>query len=231
MGKKICVLKKNKLYVYEVKTSLKFYKIKEKILKEYRQHINGIYNFDLNKLSYYTNNEEVLMNDYYAFIEEKKILRVGNYIRMYYKGFKYPSILNEALLLRDGHIGNLEKLNSYRAPYRIKNMKPSQKREKLLKDYPFDQYVDEIIACFSLKKIECFEYGNMEDLIKKIEKVTKYNNELDPGDEEMYNLAKKAELSMFIPDDYGRVDSGIYRFKKMLDEHEKIYEMLKEATV
>ncbi len=231
MGKKLCVLKKNKLYVYEVKTNLKFYKIKEKILKNGGQHINGIYNFNINELDYYTNNEEVKIDGYYAFIEEKELLHVGNYVKMFYKGIKYPDILNEALLLRDGDISNIEKLNEYRLPLYIKNMKESRKKKRLLEDYPYDQYIDEIMNSFSLKQIDCIPYSNMEDLVKKIEKVTKYNNSLDPGDKDLFNTAKKAELSMFIPDDYGDEMSGISRLKKMLSEHERIYSIFKERTI
>lgn len=229
MGKRICVLKKNKLFIYEVKTNLRFYKIKDKILKNYNDRVNGIYNFNINELLYYTNNEEVLINGNYCLIEDKEILQVGNCAKMFYRGIKYPDILNLALLLRDGDVSNIEKLNEYKAPLYIKNMKDSRKKRNLLLDYPFDEYVDDIISCFTLKKIDSVIYTNMEDLIKKVEKFTKYNNEIECGDKEMFYICKKAEFSMFIPDDYGNKDSGISMFKAMLLEHEKIYSILKEA--
>ena len=136
MGKKICVLKKNKLYVYEIKTNLNFYKIKDELLKNNCKHINGIYNFNLDEIDYYENNEEVKMNGHYVFIQEKNILKIGNVVKMFYKGFQYPEILDYALLLRDGETSNINKLNEFKAPVYIKQMKDSRKKRNLLKDYP-----------------------------------------------------------------------------------------------
>jgi len=229
MGKRICVLNKNKLNIFEVKTNLKFYKIKDKILKEFNTRINGIHNFLLDELEYFSINEEVKINGQYCFIEDKEILQVGNSVKMFYRGIKYPEILNLALLLRDGEISSIDKLNEYKAPLYIKDMKDSRKKRSLLNEYPFDSFVDDIISCFSLKKVDSVNYTNMEDLIKKIEGYTKYDNNIIPGDKEMFNICKKAEISMFIPDDYGDVNSGIYKFKQLLLEHAKIYSVLKES--
>lgn len=229
MGKRICVLKKNKLYVYEVKTSLKFYKIKDEILKNFNSRVNGIHNFNIEEFDHYNSLEEVKIDNSYCFIEDKEMLQVGNCVKMFYRGIKYPEILNLALSLRDGDVSNIDKLNEFKAPLYIKNMKDSRKKRGLMAEYPFDSYVDDIISCFTLKKIDSVSYTNMEDLIKKIEKYTKYNNSLEYGDSEMFRACKKAEVSMFIPDDYGNKDSGIYKFKQILAEHERIYSFLKEA--
>ncbi len=231
MGKKLCVIKKDKLYVYEMKTSLRFYKIKEEILKKGVEHINGIYNFNIDKLDYFKNNEEVKIENDYVFLEEKKILQIGNNLKMYYRGYKYPTILNLALAIRDGNVVGLKKLNEFRAPQYIHKMSESKKKNNLLKKYPYDCYVDLITNCFSLKKIKVISYRNMEELIKNIEDVTKYNSNFDCGDKDMFDIAKRAELSMFTLDDYAKKDSGISLFKKTLLKHKKIYEMLKEATV
>lgn len=230
MGKRLCVLKKNKLFVYEVKTNLKFYKIKDKILKEYNSRINGIHNFNIDELEYYSNNEEVKINGNYCFVEDKEILQVGNCVKMFYRGIKYPVVLNLALLLRDADISNIDKLNEFKAPLYTKNMKDSRKKRSLLLEYPFDCYIDEIISCFSLKKVDSVFYSNMVDLVKKIEKYTKYSNNIECGDIEMFNICKGAEVSMFIPDDYGNKNSGIYKFKQLLAYHERIYLLLKDMT-
>jgi len=226
MGRKLCVIRKNKLKVYEVKTSLKFYKIKEEILKNNMIKVNGIYNFNVRDYDYYNDNEEVKCDGHYYLFLEKEILRVGEFGKIFYRGYRYPEIIDLALQLRDGDISSLEKLNCFRAPLYISKMRESKKKEKLLKEYPFDKYVDEIINCFSLKKIEEVTFNNMEDLVRKIEKVTKYNSTIDCGDSDVFRVAKRAEISMYIPDDYGNKNSGISKFKQMLEEHEKIYSIL-----
>ncbi len=153
---------KNKIKFYDIEVDKKLEKLKEKIIKKHgrKEHRNtiasGIFDpIEKNSKIYnftYKNRGLFLLYEY-------------DYDIIYYP--EIIILLDKIIALKD--YKNIKKLNQYQAPLHVRRMEEGRYKKNILKrEYPYNEYIKDIKACFKAKVIEEIEFTSEVDLLTKL---------------------------------------------------------------